>query len=211
MLQASQLLGSAAVQKELGVDEATAEKVAGAVRGGRGPGGRGPGAGGPGGGGFDPEAMVARMKERVAEAKTALEESLNDEQMTRLHQIQRQLGGLMAAVASSEDSKALGVTDDQKGKIDEIQSTLQEDSRELFGQVRDGLLGFDEVRGKMQELQGAAGEQVAALMTDDQKATWKEMTGEDFAALEEVRQETMMRGPGGRGGPGGRRGGNNDA
>ena len=119
----------------------------------------------------------------------------------------------MPARGDAEDAKALEVTDDQKAKIDEIQSTLMEDRTELFGQVRDGLLGFDEVRGKMQELQSAAGDQVAAMMTDEQKATWKEMTGDEFAAVDEVRQETMMRGPGrgGRGGPGGRRGGNNDA
>lgn len=210
VLQAAGLVRSEAVQAELGIDAAKAEEIAEASR----PGGRGQGGGfGGGGGGFDPEAFAQRMKERAEALKATLDASLTEAQVARLHQIQRQVAGPMAALASPDDAAALEVTDEQKSQVEELQASLGEDLRDLFGQIQDGLLSREEMGAKTAELQNAANEKAAALLTEAQQAKWKELTGDAFAAVDEVRAETRRgpRGGGRRGGGGGRRGGNNEA
>jgi hypothetical protein len=79
----------------------------------------------------------------------------------------------------------LKLTDDQKDKIKEIQTQIGEDMRTAMQS-----LGVDprnmsaEDRAKMNakrnEINKAANDKIVALLTDDQKKSWKDMQGDPF-------------------------------
>jgi Spy/CpxP family protein refolding chaperone len=163
------LLGNEGVQKELKLSEeqtakvkefaeAQGEKMREAFGGGR----------------PDFEKMREMQKASTEAAEKLVKETLKPEQQKRLKQIQLQQGGLMA-FASEEVQKGLSLTDEQKEKLKTLGSDMQKDMQEL----RQG--GFSpetmqKTRALTKEYMGKA----ADMLTDDQKAKWKEMTGEPF-------------------------------
>jgi len=126
------------------------------------------------------------------ETDKAMAEILKPEQAKRLKQISLQTMGSQA-FNDEEVQKGLNLTDDQKDKI----KTLNEDLGSEIGSIFKNAQGnFQEAGKKAATLRKETLEKVLALLTDDQKKSWKEMTGEPF----EVKFEF-----GGRGGFGGRR------
>ena len=114
------------------------------------------------------------FKEEIEGPTKEVEKILKPEQMTRLRQIARQQGG-PAAYLSPENAKDLKLTDEQKTKLKDINDELQKDTMALFQG------GFSaETREKMQMLNKEASEKAAGVLTDEQKAKWKELTGEPF-------------------------------
>jgi hypothetical protein len=190
------LAGNSAVQKELKMDDdqvkAVKEKVPGVGFGG--------GRFGKGKGEFTEEQKerMTKFMDKLGQLKDTPEDKLEDkirevfkdeiegptkevekilkpEQMTRLRQIARQQGG-PSAYLSPENSKDLKVTDEQKKKLKDIADELQKDTMALF---QGG--GFSpETREKMQMLNKEASDKAAAVLTDEQKSKWKELTGEPF-------------------------------
>lgn len=143
-----------------------------------------------------PEAIAERMKT----ARDGMEKILTNDQIARLEQIQLQSQGAMALLNTEVGSK-LGLTEPQKKQLGDLQTKLQEKSRELFqrrnegGQGQGAPGGGGPDRGRFQEFQKLRDDTNAkamALLTPEQKAKWKEMTGKPF----EFR-------PGPGGGPGG--------
>jgi len=115
---------------------------------------------------------------QVYDRQGRLIEVLKDEQYARYKQISLQQMGV-DAFDQDEVAKKLELTDDQKSKIDEIQSDMQEQTRAAFQEAMDsgdrqGLMP------KMQEIRSKAKTQALAVLTDDQKKTWEEMTGKEF-------------------------------
>jgi len=110
------------------------------------------------------------------EAKSGAKDILKPEQTARLDQISLQARGLQAFTDSKIQEK-LKLTDDQKSKLKDIEEDVRSQSRELFQ-------GFQNDReGTMQKFAALRKESLGkavALLTDEQKATWKEMTGEPF-------------------------------
>jgi len=138
--------------------------------------------------------------EEKAEIRKKLNEKFTDvakdlvkpEQMKRIKQIQLQQQGLMA-FTSEDVQKQLKITDDQKDQL----KTIGEDLRKDMGELRQNAGGnFQEMATKMRELNKDAMEKVQKILTDDQKKSWKEMTGEPF----QVRFEQPRR-PGGNANP----------
>jgi Spy/CpxP family protein refolding chaperone len=138
------------------------------------------------------EKVIKKVMDANAKAADSV---LKPEQIKRLHQIENQQAGL--GIFSKEDVQtALKLTDKQKDQIGEITKDLQKGMRDLFGGgPGGGRGGFDPQ--KMQDLQKKAADDVHKLLTDKQKETLKDLTGEPF----ELRFEGF---PGGPGGPGGR-------
>jgi Spy/CpxP family protein refolding chaperone len=100
--------------------------------------------------------------------------------------------GILAAPQMPRVQEALKLTDEQKSKFGAIQDEQREAMQGLFqGGGGDRQAAFQ----KMTELRTKGNEKAMAVLTSEQKATWKDLTGEPF----EVRFEG---GPGG-GGPGG--------
>jgi hypothetical protein len=147
------------------------------------------------------EKMAQLRQEANADVQKNLTEILKPEQVKRFRQLEIQQAGILAAPAMPRVSEALDLTDDQKSKFRTIQEEQGEAMRGLFG---GGGGGGDReaARQKMLDLRKKGQDKAMAVLTDSQKASWKELTGEPF----EVKFE-----PGeGFGGPGGGRRRNNN-
>jgi Spy/CpxP family protein refolding chaperone len=124
------------------------------------------------------------------ETEKGMAEVLKPEQSKRLKQIVLQAKGSQA-FNEEEVQKDVKLTDDQKDKIKTLNEDLGGEIREVFQNAQGN---FQEAGKKVATLRKETMDKVVALMTDDQKKTWKEMTGDPF----EVKFE------GGRGRIGGR-------
>ncbi len=130
------------------------------------------------------EKMQALMKEMATESRKVTDDVLKPEQAKRLEQISLQQRGT-SAFADPELQTKLKMTDEQKNKVkdlnDEAMAAMQE-LRQGFADDREGTMK------KMQDLQKETSGKAMALMTDDQKALWKDMTGEPFTIVQEQRR-----------------------
>lgn len=215
------LIGREDVQKDLKLTDEQKTKLAalrestpmmnrggrgggGAAGGGRGAGGGGgqgggggrAGAGGGGagqGGGFDPAEMEKQLKE--AEAK--INEILTDEQEVRIKQIGVQLQG-GRALMNENIQKELGMTADQKKKVNDLNQAQQQANMELFQRVQNQEIGREEMQEIMQKNNKTLEDELLKVLTADQKTKFDAMKGPKFEAAQ----------PQGRGGAGGRGGGN---
>jgi len=184
------LLRAESVQKELNITDEQMTKINEALEAGRPGAGQRPN--------FqdmtDEERTKFReeMEKRSAEQDKKINEILNEQQQKRLKQIRVQLMGAFA-FSDEQVGKDLAITDEQRDKI-----------REAFGEIRDAMQdvpqGERAARGR--EMTEKMNAKVMEILTDEQKAKYKEMVGEPFDV-----SQLRMGGPGG--GPGGgRRGGN---
>ena len=143
------------------------------------------------------------FKEEIETPMKEAEKVLKPEQVKRLKQIHFQNRGL-GLFSDAEYAKALKVTDDQKKKAKELQTELTKDLTELGGGRPGGggrpMQPSKETQEKMTNLIDEAKEKGLALLTDDQKKTYKGMAGEPY----KVKQEGNRFG-GGFGRPGGNR------
>jgi hypothetical protein len=115
---------------------------------------------------------------RVVDQETikAFDDVLKPEQVTRLKQIELQQRGPRALTDPSVQT-ALKLTDEQKEKV----RTIWQDAMSELAGLRQGGGGFnEETRKKMAEVNKDALKSIQAVFTDEQKKTWKEMTGEPF-------------------------------
>jgi Spy/CpxP family protein refolding chaperone len=99
---------------------------------------------------------------------------LKPDQVKRLKQISLQQRGLQA-VNDPEVATALNLTEEQKAKV----KSMQEENRTAARDLRQGG-NRDEARTKLQEMRKANEEKIQTLLTSEQKAKWKELTGEPF-------------------------------
>lgn len=121
------------------------------------------------------QKMQALNKTVTEEVMKGLPDVLNPDQVKRFKQITLQTQGVRA-FSDETVQKELKLTDDQKDKI----KTINDDMRQEMQSVFSGGGDPQENRKKMQTLQKETMEKVSAVLTDDQKKTWKEMTGEPF-------------------------------
>jgi hypothetical protein len=138
------------------------------------------------------EKMMARTKTVDEETVKELKGILSADQIKRLKQIELYNQGANA-FNNPDVQKALNLTNDQKEKIKTIAADAQEEMRGLRGQ---GGQGGDraEMQKKMAEFRKHTMEKVIAVLDNNQKDKWKEMTGTPF--------EVQMQGRGRRGGGG---------
>jgi Spy/CpxP family protein refolding chaperone len=125
------------------------------------------------------EAMTKRaelMKPINEEATKKIKGFLKDEQFTRLTQIELQQRGAQA-LADKEIAKKLSITDEQATKVKSILDDERSEMQELRQSAGND---FASVMPKIQALRKESNTKVMALMSADQKKTWKEMTGEPF-------------------------------
>ena len=101
---------------------------------------------------------------------------LKPEQVARLHQIELQQRGIRA-LSDPMVAKKLNVTEEQSSKVKALMTDMQAEMREIQQSAGDDRRAAME---KIQSLNKETHTKVMALMTDDQKKTWKEMTGEPF-------------------------------
>ena len=148
------------------------------------------------GGTFDAEAFRKRQEEQRATTHKALAEVLSADQLKRLAEISVQLQG-NRAIMNPDIQKTLGITDEQKTKISDLQTKQQEANRALFEKVRNNELSQDDMRATTEKNNKTMGDELAKVLTSAQNAKLKEMGGKPFKADP---NETQGR----RGGGGGR-------
>jgi hypothetical protein len=142
-------------------------------------------------------AAEERTKKRTELTKMVNEETLasvgevlKPEQMKRLKQLELQRAGTNA-FTREEVAKGLVFTTEQTEKVKTITDESNTKMRELMGGGRGagGAGGARPARGqgganpnaeKIAALRKETLEKVTAVMTDEQKGKWKEMTGETF-------------------------------
>jgi len=129
--------------------------------------------------GGDREEIQKKMAERRKAENEAVAKILKPEQLKRVKQIGLQQQGARA-LNNEEVAKALKITDEQKGKIREIQM-------KAFEEMRDVGRG-EEARTKIQELMKKTNEKVMGVLTAEQKTKLKEMQGKPFTGKIERQQ-----------------------
>jgi Spy/CpxP family protein refolding chaperone len=147
------------------------------------------------------EELRKKGEERVASLQKEVDKILLPHQQKRLKQIRFQVLG-DRALSDAEVIKELGITDEQKSKMEAIAKESGDAMRKLFEGVRDlsqeeRQAKMEELRGKMDQARKDTQEKVQAILTDAQKAKLKDMKGAEFKL--DMRQ--MFPGRGGR--PGG--------
>ncbi len=130
------------------------------------------------------------MAKQGEETYAALEKAWKPEQVKRLKQIGVQQQGIRAFNSPAVD-KVLKLKDEQKEKISAMVTELNEEMQGLRG---GGGGDFQEMMKKMQTMNKEFTAKAVAVLSDDQKKEWKELTGEPF--------DVPMTGAFGRGGKG---------
>jgi Spy/CpxP family protein refolding chaperone len=127
-----------------------------------------------------PEERAEIMKKVNEATVKALDGILSKDQDARLKQIQLQMQGIRAYI-DADVQKALKLTDDQKDKIKTITDDTGKEVREAFQGINfQDREKMAEARKKVESLNKEATEKINAVLKDDQKKTYKEMTGEKF-------------------------------
>ncbi len=127
--------------------------------------------------------MQELQKTMQAELHKSLADILKPEQVKRFDEISLQQAGANA-FSTPRVVEALKLTDDQKTKIQEINQATMESMRGLrdeFQNDREGAMK------KMAEVRKGASDKVTALLTDDQKKSWKDLTGDPYEVKFEPR------------------------
>jgi Spy/CpxP family protein refolding chaperone len=124
---------------------------------------------------LSPEERREKMQELNKKNQEAIATLLKPEQQKRFKQLSLQAGGVMALAMNPEAAKEVGITDDQKEKLQTMQRESAVQMRELF-QGGD----FQEAAKKMAETRKTNNEKAMSLLTAEQKTKWKALTGEPF-------------------------------
>jgi hypothetical protein len=116
------------------------------------------------------------------ETLKALADVLKPEQLKRLKQIELQQAG-ERAFTRPDVQAALKLTDDQKDQVKTLTEDAAKQRRELFqGGNAQGS------RDKLTAVRKETLEKVQAVLTDGQKKTWKDLTGEPFELVRAARR-----------------------
>jgi hypothetical protein len=129
--------------------------------------------------------MQDLTKTMTAEVKKGVADILKPEQAKRFEQIQLQTMGANA-FAMPNVQESLKFTAEQKSKITELNTDIGQqmrDARQAAGDDREAAMK------KMTEIRKQSAEKAMALLTDDQKKSWKEMTGTPFEVKFEPRPQ----------------------
>jgi hypothetical protein len=124
--------------------------------------------------GLEGDERRAKWEEIRKENEKAVE-ILKPEQSKRLKQIAYQQQGA-GAFANAEVEEALKLTNEQKQEVAKINHFFVGQTREL---IIKGVAD-EEGRKKIEELRKDASEKVVNLLSDEQKAKWKDLQGEPF-------------------------------
>ncbi len=120
-----------------------------------------------------------KMREFFAKHNPEVEKQVGDilgpDRTKRLKQIRLQVNGPRLLLMGPDLQKDLGITEDQKAKLDDIRDSARNDMREIFASS-----GNDpEARRKaFEDYNKKQSEKIVAVLTDKQKEKWKEMQGD---------------------------------
>jgi Spy/CpxP family protein refolding chaperone len=122
-----------------------------------------------------------QAQERAKKEREELAKILKPEQAKRLMEIYTQQAGT-SALGDADVAKEVGVSDEQKGKMDKIRQEAMAGMRDLFG-------GGDReaARTKLAEMRKSTDEKVLAVLSDEQKKKFEDLKGKKFDMPEQPR------------------------
>lgn len=121
------------------------------------------------------EAERDRAFEAMAKANQQfLKTTLSPEQCKRLNQIAMQVAGLLW-IMRSDVAAELNLTDEQRQKIRELHSEARKEAQEALRSNNEAV-----EESKFREMRQANRRRLMGVLTDEQKAKWKEMAGQPF-------------------------------
>jgi len=133
------------------------------------------------------EEQAKKRRELTTEINTethkAVKEFMKPEQVKRLYQITHQVQGAQA-FADEHVQKHLKLTDAQKSDIEGIVQTSGQEMRKIFQENQGDR---EAIQSKMTELRKETLAKVESKLTDEQKASYKEMLGAPFEVKFEPR------------------------
>ncbi len=133
------------------------------------------------------QAKMAEInKETTAEVKKTTEAIFSPAQAKRFEQIRLQAMSYNA-FNDPDIAKKLNITADQKAKFGDLRQEMMSEMGELRQAMQNDREG---AMKKMTELTKKTNEKAMAVLTSEQKASWKELTGEPF----EIKPEPGMQG-----------------
>lgn len=136
---------------------------------------------GGGGGGADTQDAMRTLMESTQKEVAAI---LTPAQMKRLGEIRIQLMGARAAM-DPEVQKSLGVTADQKTRLDRLMTGMQEANAAVRARMQNGDLSREEGMASMTRNTEVLNAEIAKVLTEEQNAKLKEMGGKKFEAEEQ--------------------------
>jgi hypothetical protein len=123
---------------------------------------------------LDPSERQQKAQEMARESERAASKILHRDQMKRFKEITLQVQGARA-FSNPDLANVLGLTDEQKEKI-----KAAEGSRGQRGQQTPPGSDPEAARMRMEEMRKANLDKVMTILTPEQKAKYKQMTGEPF-------------------------------
>lgn len=148
----------------------------------------------------EPESLQKKWVEIATVGEKAVDDILNTAQRKRLQEISlQQRGG--NALSDPDVAEKLQLSDEQKRQIQDIQAEGIKELRDLgfkemqglmelgpnpfdfgkaFDKMRQGQKTMEKMGKKTEEVSKAMSDKCLAMLTTEQRATWKEMTGKSF-------------------------------
>jgi len=155
------------------IDELTPQRQRG--QGGQGQGGQRGQGGQQGGGQGDREANRARQEELAKK----IAEILDDNQEKRLLELRIQRAG-NRAVFMEEVASKLGVTEDQKSKLDDLRSKQRDAQQSLAEKVRNQEVSREDAQATRTKNEKILDDEIAKVLTSEQKDQLKKLGGAPF-------------------------------
>jgi hypothetical protein len=121
------------------------------------------------------EERDRRFEAMAKEDERFLKNTLSEPQLKRLEQIAMQVAGLLW-VMRSDVAKDLNLTEEQRRKIRELHREARTEAQEAIRSAGSGEI--KEV--KFNEMRMSNRKRLMSVLTDEQKAKWKEMAGPPF-------------------------------
>lgn len=140
-----------------------------------------------------------RSKEAIKAREKAVSDILMPEQLRRLKEISLQLRGGQA-FNDPEVAEALKLTSEQKEKVKTIHEEAIKSMESLFrpafnfqasGNFQEMQKQFAAMAKKFEDVRKSIDEQLMNLLTDEQKATWRQLTGEPFRIQSDAGQPSL--------------------
>ncbi len=145
------------------------------------------GGGGGNGGGERPS------REEMQKQRAAMEKEVNDklaailtaDQIKRIKEISIQMAG-SSSVYREEIAKELAITETQKTKLDELQTTMNRANRSLMEKVRNQEIDPESFQASMKKNSEALNAEIDKVLTSAQKDKLKAMGGSPFTRKDET-------------------------
>jgi len=119
-------------------------------------------------------------RQKAHEKLTAfLQETLKDEQLKRLRQLELQQEGPFALFARPDIGKELKITDEQRMQFMAVVQEMQTKIEPLIKETQSGG-NPQEIGPKIKKIKKEQESRIEAMLSDTQKKLWKEMRGKPF-------------------------------